>query len=42
MKKFLNRVWLNPLLRPVRALSIAYRYVFTGTKINQPYSWKDI
>jgi hypothetical protein len=33
---------LHTALRPVRAMTIAYRHVFAGTKVETPMNWKDI
>jgi hypothetical protein len=44
--KYLRRVitWAQTtiLLRPVRAMIIAYSYVLTGTKVEHPMKWSDI
>lgn len=32
----------SPLLRPVRALVLAYSYVLTGKKVETPYEWNEI
>lgn len=33
---------LFQILRPVRALVLAYSYVLTGNKVTVPYKWADI
>ena len=32
----------SALMRPARALSIAYGYVFRGEKVTTPMKWSDI
>ena len=42
MQRIINFYKTSAVLRPIRAIVLAYSYVFTGTKVETPYEWSAI
>jgi len=42
VEKLKNFYKTSAITRPVRAVILAYGYVFSGKKVQEPYNWADI